>query len=75
MNSQYTDSYLAETANGHLITPGTYLTYQLRGRAKQWAGRYHSALVRSLERVGAVPVPSVGRSTAYVRPGQAPWWN
>ena len=71
MLSQYTESYLAETASGRLCTPGTYLAGVLRGRARSsYNTRYRDALVRSLKRVGAVPVTSMRGYTAYVRPAQ-----
>lgn len=65
MESQYTDSYLHMTAGGRLLTPGTYLAYVLRGRARKYAGRYQSALMRSLEKRGARPVKSVRGGIAY----------
>jgi hypothetical protein len=64
--SQYTDGYLAETDGGHLITPGTYLGYHLRGKAKSWLGRYHGALIRSLVSRGCERVRSIGGMAAYV---------
>lgn len=64
--SQYTDSYLDATSNGRLVTPGTYIAYKVKGRAKRWAGRYTASLVRSVKLVGAVAVKSIGGGTAYV---------
>lgn len=66
--SKYLDSYLAETATGHLVTPGTFLAGQLRGKAKSYAGQYRKALVRALEADPCVKaVPSAMGSVAYVR--------
>lgn len=51
--SQYTDDYLAtNTARGmgNGLTVGTFLAYVLRGRAKEYKGRYETALINSLER-------------------------
>ena len=51
--SQYIDSYLAANARrgrNKGITPGTYITYVLSGRAKQYSGRYLSALRNACER-------------------------
>ena len=68
MQSQYTDDYLATNKSrgmGKGLTPGSYLSYELRGRAKSWAGRYTVGLVRSCERAGAVTGPSMKGGTAY----------
>lgn len=65
-DSQYIDSYLETTARGNLITPGTFLAYTLRGRAKRWAGRYEGALLRFIKRRNCKPVTSKGGRTAYV---------
>ena len=66
--SMYLESYLAETATGHLVTPGTFLAGQLRGKAKAHAGHYKQALVRALEtQPGVKAVPSATGSVAYVR--------
>lgn len=66
--SMYLESYLAETATGHLVTPGTFLAGQLRGKAKAHAGHYKQALVRALQaEPGVKAVPSAMGSVAYVR--------
>lgn len=66
--SQYLEDYLDSTSGGRLITPGTYLAYTLRGRAKTYIGRYLGALLRALDAEPDVaPVRSVGGRTAYVR--------
>lgn len=66
--SMYLEAYLAETATGHLVTPGTFLAGQLRGKAKAHAGHYKQALVRALQaEPGVKAVPSAMGSVAYVR--------
>lgn len=66
--SMYLESYLAQTASGHLVTPGTFLAGQLRGKAKAYAGHYRQALVRALQaEPGVKAVPSVAGGVAYVR--------
>jgi hypothetical protein len=66
--SMYLELYLAETATGHLVTPGTFLARQLRGKAKAHAGHYKQALVRALQAEPNVKaVPSAMGSVAYVR--------
>lgn len=66
--SMYLESYLAETATGHLVTPGTFLAGQLRGKAKAHAGHYKQALVRALHaEPGVKAVPSVAGGVAFVR--------
>lgn len=66
--SKYLDSYLAETDTGRLVTPGTFLAGQLRGKAKSYAGQYKQALVRALEtQPGVKAVPSVAGGVAFVR--------
>ena len=66
--SKYLDSYLAETATGRLVTPGSFLAGELRGKAKAYAGQYRKALVRALEADPCVQaVPSVAGGVAYVR--------
>lgn len=71
MNSQYTEEYLALTSKGRLLTPGTFLAYTLRGRAKKWGDRYYRSLVASLLRSGAKPTRSLGGRTAYVIPQES----
>lgn len=51
--SQYTDAYLNENAKrGFLrgLTVGTFLGYNLSGRAKAYSGRYATALENDLHR-------------------------
>jgi hypothetical protein len=53
MPSQYTNQYLAENQRrggaGQGITPGTFLSSVLRGRAKSFKFQYQNALERDLE--------------------------
>ena len=70
MLSQYTYDYLSMTAAGRYLTPGTFLAYTLRGRAKTYITRYTKSLVRSVQLVGALPVKSVGGSIAYAIGGE-----
>jgi hypothetical protein len=70
--SQYIEAYLDTTADpATRYTLDTYLHYALRGRAKDYAGRYRLALMRAvLRRIAAgtvVEARSVRGSTAYVR--------
>jgi hypothetical protein len=70
--SQYIDDYLDTAAEpGTRWTPHTFLSYTLRGQAKNWSSGYHRALMRAIERrVSAgtvIAVTSKGRSTAYIR--------
>jgi len=74
--SQYTDQYLATNARrsvrmgpGKGLTVSTYLAYNLKGKAKMYAGRYKFALERALDarvRNGSVTKDiSAGGRTAY----------
>ena len=66
--SQYVEPYLksnAERGWGKGITPGTFLAYTLRGAAKRYSGNYLRALVRGLEKVGAVEGTSVQGKVAW----------
>jgi hypothetical protein len=71
--SQYIDAYLNTAADpATRWTPETYLSYTLRGAAKQrWSAGYSRALMRAISRrVSAgtvIAVRSKGRSTAYMR--------
>ena len=66
--SQYLEAYLSETASGRLVTPGSFLAGELRGKAKAYAGQYLRRLVRALEREpGVQMVQSVMGGVAYVR--------
>lgn len=58
--------YLATTDNGTLYTPGTFLAYRLRGKAKKYRAGYLGALRRSLSHCGAVPVRSIKGGTAFI---------
>ncbi len=64
--SQYLKPYLRTTAGGTLYTPGTFLAYTLRGRAKHYGDVYLRTLERSLDAVGAVPVRSIKGGKAYI---------
>ena len=73
--SKYLETYLAETASGHIITPGTFLAARLHGKAKENAGRYRQALMRALENEpGIKQVRSTGGGVAFIR-DQAPQWE
>jgi hypothetical protein len=66
--SQYVEPYLASNAERGWdkgITPGTFLAYTLRGTAKRYSGNYLKALIRGLERVGAMEGKSVQGKIAY----------
>lgn len=66
--SKYLEAYLAETASGHIITPGTFLAARLHGKAKENAGHYKQALVRALQaEPGVKAVQSIMGGTAFVR--------
>jgi len=64
-NSQCLWSYLQETRKKR-VTPGTFLSAVLRGKAKNYSGRYVTALINSLKRTGAKPVPSIRGGVAYI---------
>lgn len=70
--SQYTQSYLEgnrDRGEGHGLTIGSYLSYVLRGKAKDYAGHYGRALQNALDRRVAVGLAKDGTShgggTAY----------
>jgi hypothetical protein len=66
--SQYLYDYLkcnTERGWGNGLTPSTYLTYHLHGKAREWSGRYTKSLIYSLQSVGAVIGPSKGGYIAY----------
>jgi hypothetical protein len=67
--SQYLEAYL-KAASLHRWAPGTFLAYTLKGRAKDWMGRYQRALENALEaeiKAGrVVKVRSVLGSVAYI---------
>lgn len=58
---------------GKGITPGSFLTYVLRGKAKQWAGSYRTSLCRSLQTAVsnglAIVGPSHGGKEAFYPKG------
>lgn len=68
--SMYYTPYLDATAQKR-VTPATYLHGVLRGKAKQYTGKYLDSLRRALieaEKRGEVTkVDSVAGSVAYVR--------
>jgi hypothetical protein len=67
-NSQYLESYLSENDRrgaGNGLTVGTFLAYQLGGKAKKYADRYANALVNSLERAGAIRGKSAHGAVAW----------
>lgn len=71
-NSQYLSDYLASNrsrGSGNGLTIGSYLTYVLRGKAKQYSAHYHRALENSLRRAMADGTCRIGASrmgqTAY----------
>jgi len=70
MPSMYTEQYLNENQSrggyGKGITPGTFLANTLKGRAKQYSGRYQRALERDLaSRDNVVKGHSMHNATAY----------
>jgi hypothetical protein len=72
--SQYIDDYLAVAAERRL-TPSTYITYVLHGKARTFAYRYEVALVNAIERrcqTGeVVPVRSAHKRIAFMRREEA----
>ena len=69
MASMYTEQYLDENDRrgyGKGITPGTFLAYTLKGKAKRYSGRYQRALERDLaSRDDVVRGHSMHNATAY----------
>lgn len=70
MPSMYTEQYLDENqsrgGDGKGITPGTFLAYTLKGKAKRYSGRYQRALERDLaSRDDVVRGHSMHNATAY----------
>jgi hypothetical protein len=66
----YTEDYLRHnTETDRPLTPATYLRYQLRGKARDYADKYERALMRHIralvEQGVAEPVRSAGGSVAY----------
>ena len=69
--SQYTDAYLKENrrrGRGKGLTIGSFLAYQLQGKAREYAGKYAAALEASVIRRGAVVGKSVQGGVAYYPP-------
>jgi hypothetical protein len=65
--SMYTESYL-DAAAKHKWTPATFLHHTLRGKAKQYSGKYQTALLRDLKsRDDVVAVRSSKGGQAFVR--------
>ena len=69
MVSMYTEQYLDENDRrgyGKGITPGTFLNNILKGKAKQFKGRYQRALERDLaSRNNVARGHSMHNATAY----------
>ena len=66
--SQFTDEYIKENIQrglGKGITIGSFLSYRLKGRAKQFSDVYARSLERALLRRGCFSYKSAGGSTAY----------
>jgi hypothetical protein len=73
MKSQYLKPYqshvLTQLAIGKRpLSVGTFLTYRLRGNAKNWSGRYLGSLKRGLEKEGWVETKSILGGVAYQPP-------
>lgn len=70
MASMYTERYLDRTEHSP-ITPQTFLSQTLRGRAKVYSFKYYIALQRDLDRRlqdgSVIVVKSVRGSIAYQR--------
>jgi hypothetical protein len=70
-NSQYLSDYLSGNkarGEGNGLTIGSYLSYVLRGKAKQYSGSYVRALRNSCERVGAIEGRSKLGGVAFYPP-------
>ena len=70
MASMYTEQYLNQNQSsggyGEGITPGTFLSYQLSGRAMRYKARYQRALERDLNsRNDVISGPSKTGASAY----------
>jgi hypothetical protein len=70
MPSRYTEQYLNQNQSrggyGEGITPGTFLSYQLSGRAMKYKARYQRALERDLDsRDDVIGGPSKTGASAY----------
>lgn len=69
-NSMYTEGYLRYNSEAERpLTPGSYLRYQLRGKARDYADRYERALMRHIQALVeegiAEPIRSAHGSVAY----------
>jgi len=66
--SMYTESYLDFQDIEKPITPGTFLSRQLKGTAAKYKMRYLAVLLRDLEsRKNVKKVKSVGNAVAYIK--------
>jgi len=70
MASMYTEQYLNQNQSrggyGQGITPGTFLSYQLSGRAMRYKTKYQRALERDLDsRDDVIGGPSKTGASAY----------
>lgn len=73
VTDQNVTNYLDLTGSGTLFTPGTFLAYTLRGKAKAYSGHYLRRMMdRLMSDPGVVAVQSVGGSTAYIRKEDRP---
>lgn len=66
--SQYIEDYLATNANrglGNGLTVGSFLAYNLRGKAKDYAQVYAQALVNAINRRDCIAAKSAHGGTAY----------
>jgi hypothetical protein len=71
--SQYVDDYMREAVERlrrgeKPVTPGTFLTGRLRGKAADWISRYIKSLENSLVRSRWRPGESAKGSIAYYPP-------
>lgn len=68
--SQYTEQYL-DASEKYGWTIGTFLKYNLRGKAAKYTNKYRESLVKDLNRMvkehRVVYGPSIRNSTAYYR--------
>lgn len=66
--SQYTYQYLESNrrrGDGKGLTVGSFIAYNVRGKARNYAGRYTQALIRSLEKINAKKGKSIYGGVAY----------
>lgn len=68
--SMYVEDYL-DAVNVKPVTPGTFLAKTLRGKARDYQGRYLSSLMHALKarvaRGAVMEIPSIGNGIAYCR--------